>query len=83
MADPNAKEIPSDNVDGSLAELVTQAEYSVQIATAKRYPRSVKQFMNAAMEMVTLNVCATSSAFWRVQSLGSCHYRQRCARFAD
>jgi hypothetical protein len=55
MADPHAKEIPAANVDGSLAELVTRAEYDVQIATAKRYPRSVKQFVNSAMEMVTLN----------------------------
>jgi hypothetical protein len=41
--------------EGALAEMVTRAEYDVQIATARRYPRSIKQFINDATELVTLN----------------------------
>lgn len=48
------QEMDVQKIDGALAELVTRAEYDVQIATAKKYPRSVKQFMNAARELVTL-----------------------------
>src|SRR5258708_5503124 len=55
MSHPDMKEVSGQQVDGSLAELVTRAEYDVQIATAKRYPRSIKQFIDNAMEMVTLS----------------------------
>lgn len=40
---------------GALVELVTRAEIDTAIATAKRYPRSVKIFMETAKEMVTIN----------------------------
>lgn len=40
---------------GALVELVTKAEIDTAIATAKRYPRSVKVFMETAKEMVTIN----------------------------
>lgn len=46
---------PQTVVDASLMELVTKAEIDTQIATAKRYPRSIRQFINDATEMVTLN----------------------------
>lgn len=49
------KEIPIQNVEGSLAELVTRAEYDVQITTAKKFPRSVRNFINQATEMATLS----------------------------
>lgn len=49
------KEIPMQNVEGSLAELVTRAEYDVQITTAKKFPRSVRNFINQATEMATLS----------------------------
>lgn len=42
-------------VDSAVAELVTKAEYDVQISTARKYPRSIKQFMNDAAALVTLN----------------------------
>lgn len=46
-------EVEIDN--GGIAGLVTKAEYDVQIATAKKYPRSVKRFLDDATAMVTLN----------------------------
>lgn len=55
MSNPDQTEIEVQNVDTSLASLVTKAEYDVQIATARKYPRSIKQFINTATEMVTLN----------------------------
>lgn len=51
----NDKEIDISEADTALVELVTKAEYDIQIATARKYPRSIKQFMNSALEMVTLN----------------------------
>jgi hypothetical protein len=55
MAHPDQHEVQIQNVDTALSELVTRAEYDVKIATAKKYPRSIKQFINTAMELVTLN----------------------------
>jgi hypothetical protein len=52
---PEQTEVEVHKVDGALAELVTRAEYDVQIATARRYPRSVKAFVDQATEMVTLS----------------------------
>lgn len=49
------KEANGQQADGALAELVTRAEYDVQIATARRYPRSIKQFINDSIALVTLN----------------------------
>lgn len=55
MTNPNQKELSNTEADGALAELVTRAEYDVQITTAQKYPRSIKQFMDDAISMVTLN----------------------------
>lgn len=41
--------------DPAMAELVTRAEYDVQISTARKYPRSIKQFLNDARQLITLN----------------------------
>jgi len=40
---------------GSLVELVSKAEIDQAIATAHRYPRSIKRFMDESTSMVTLN----------------------------
>lgn len=42
-------------VTGGALEMTTKAEIDTQIATAKKYPRSVKQFLDTALQMVTLN----------------------------
>ena len=55
MTDPSNKEVEIQNIDSSLASLVTKAEYDVQIATARQWPRSIRGFINSATEMVTLS----------------------------
>lgn len=42
-------------VDSASAALIASAEINQQIATAKRFPRSVKKFIDQATEMATLN----------------------------
>ena len=53
--------MPQEKPGNNLVELMTRAEIDTQIATAKQYPRSVKQFLNDAMAMVTLNESVAQS----------------------
>src|SRR5690606_17376874 len=48
---------------GALSEL-TRAEIDMQIATAKRYPRSLTQFKESAMEMACLDEETAASMFY-------------------
>lgn len=41
--------------DPSLLSVISKAEIDQQIATAKKYPRSIKLFINRAIEMATLD----------------------------
>lgn len=41
--------------DPSLLSVISKAEIDQQIATAKKYPRSIKRFINSAIEMATLD----------------------------
>jgi len=41
--------------ESSTVATLNSAEINQQIATAKRYPRSVKAFLNEALQMATLN----------------------------
>lgn len=72
----------SSQVDGALAELVTRAEYDVQIATAKKYPRSIKQFMNNALEMATLNEEVAQGCIYALPRSGK-NIEGPSARFAE
>jgi hypothetical protein len=47
--------------EDNLVQLSVKAEIDTQIATAKQYPRSIKQFMNNALQMVTLNEAVAES----------------------
>jgi hypothetical protein len=49
------RELPLAAVDSSMASLITRSEIDVQIATAHKYPRSIKGFQSAALELSTLN----------------------------
>lgn len=55
-------------VDNSNAvQSITKAETDVQIATAKRYPRSIKKFMENATAMVTRDVVTAEGCFYRLE----------------
>lgn len=49
------REIQSMAADESMVAMISRAEIDQQIATAKRYPRSIKRFVDEATAMVTLN----------------------------
>jgi hypothetical protein len=53
--DDDADTIVAEVVDTTTLSAITQAEIDSQIATAKRYPRSIRRFMDEATEMVTLS----------------------------
>lgn len=77
-----AKEIQPTELAPDLAELVTRAEYDIQIATAQKYPRSVKQFLNNAREMVTLNESVASGCIYALPRDGK-NIEGPSARFAE
>jgi len=49
------REIPVQTVDTNMASLITRQELDVQIATAQKYPRSIKTFQASSLELATLN----------------------------
>lgn len=49
------REIQSMAADESMVAMISRAEIDQQIATAKKYPRSIKRFVDEATAMVTLN----------------------------
>lgn len=49
------RELGSMEADASTVALLNASEINQQIATAKRYPRSIQMFRNEALAMVTLN----------------------------
>ncbi len=50
----------------SVLDIQTRGEIDVQIATAKRYPRSIKQFKQTAMEMATLDEDTAAACIYAV-----------------
>lgn len=51
-------------VQASVMDITARAEIDTQIATAKRYPRSIKRFHAAAIEMATLSEDVAASCFY-------------------
>lgn len=49
---------------GQVLSTLSKAEIDIQIATAKRYPRSIKAFKNQAMELATLDEETAASMFY-------------------
>jgi hypothetical protein len=82
MSDPNAREIQLTQVAPEIAELITRAEYDVQIATARKYPRSIKEFINRATEMVTLNESVADDCIYALPRDGKT-IEGPSARFAE
>jgi len=54
--------VPAD--EPSTIELLTKGEIDTQIATAKKYPRSIKAFENRALEMVTANATVARESIY-------------------
>lgn len=55
MSTEHETEVPGLVAEDSQIALLNRSEIEQQIATARRFPRSVKQFRNTTLEMVTLS----------------------------
>lgn len=64
MEDEDVRDVQVEALQPSMAGLLTKAEIDIQIATAKQYPRSIKEFRRQAMEMATLDEDTASSMFY-------------------
>lgn len=54
-APEEGRELVAMSADESMVSMISRAEIDQQIATAKKYPRSIKRFTDEATAMVTLN----------------------------
>ena len=60
-------EIVDEKIDGSLAlTALTRAEIDMQQATARAFPRSIKEFKQQALELATLDEDTAASMFYRL-----------------
>lgn len=66
MSDSNPESVAVEVIQPSALEAITRGEIDVQIATAKRYPRSIAQFRKRALEMATLDEETAASCFYRL-----------------
>jgi hypothetical protein len=55
-----------DIIQPSAIEHLTKAEIDCQIATARKYPRSIKSAMNRMIELATVTRATASSSFYRL-----------------
>jgi len=62
--DPIVPEIVVEHADTTALEAVVRAEYDTQIATAKRYPRSISVFLKEAEELATVDTKTAESMFY-------------------
>jgi hypothetical protein len=64
-------EVEIGHMSGGVAiEALSRAETDIQIATAKRYPRSIKEFKRTAMELATLDEETAASCFYSIPRAG-------------
>lgn len=69
-------------VESGTVGLLARAEVDVQIATARRYPRSLQAFRNEAMEMVTLTEAIAAECIYALPRDGKT-IEGPSARFAE
>lgn len=68
--------------DTGIVEMVTKAEYDIQIATARQYPRSIKKFIDSATEIVCLNTQIADECIYALPRDGK-NIEGPSARFAE
>lgn len=73
----------SETIDSSSALMaLNSSEIDTQIATAKKYPRSIKRFLNEALEMVTLSEDIAGECIYALPRSGK-SIEGPSARFAE
>lgn len=62
--------VPTEVVDGGAIAAISRAEVDGQIATAKQYPRSIKEFMRNARDLVCLSRSVAGSCIYSLPRSG-------------
>lgn len=58
------REVSSMNIESGTVALINRSEIDMQVATAHKYPRSIKRFRDESMQMVTLNEGVAESCIY-------------------
>jgi len=58
------------NVEGNALQSITRGEIDMQVATAKRYPRSIATFRSEALSMATLDMQTAEACFYALKRDG-------------
>lgn len=69
-------------VEGSTVALLIRSEIDMQVATAHKFPRSIKRFRQEALQMVTLNESVAESCIYALPRSGKT-IEGPSARFAE
>lgn len=76
------RELMAMSADESMVSMISRAEIDQQIATAKKYPRSIKRFVDEATAMVTLNESIAQQCIYALPRDGKV-VEGASARFAE
>lgn len=76
------REVQSMSVEGSTVALLNKSEIDMQVATAHKYPRSIKRFRDESLQMVTLNQAVAESCIYALPRGGKT-IEGPSARFAE
>jgi hypothetical protein len=82
MSNEYENEVSSMSVEGGTVALLNKSEIDMQVATAHKYPRSIKRFRDEALQMVTLNESVAESCIYALPR-GNKTIEGPSARFAE
>ena len=78
----NTENLVPESSSAPIADVVSRAEIDMQVATAHKYPRSIKRFRDEAYQMVTLNEGIAESCIYALPRDGKV-IEGPSARFAE
>lgn len=78
----DGREVSAMSVEGGTVALLNRSEIDMQVATAHKFPRSIKRFRNEALQMVTLNESVAESCIYALPR-GDKTIEGPSARFAE
>ena len=76
------REVAAMSVESGTVALLNRSEIDMQVATAHKFPRSIKRFRNEALQMVTLNESVAESCIYALPR-GGMTIEGPSARFAE
>lgn len=78
----DGREVSAMSVEGGTVALLNRSEIDMQVATAHKFPRSIKRFRQEALQMVTLNESVAESCIYALPRSGKT-IEGPSARFAE